>query len=49
MNKIKLLIIMILTYIISYRITMMSIVPEKVNEHTLNLRVYGFIDQYFVD
>lgn len=48
-NIIIILLLMIITYFVSYRITMHNIIPQILGEHEINLKVYGFEDTYYVE
>lgn len=43
------LLLIVITYVISYRITMHLIIPEILNPHQINLRVYGISDIYYIE
>ena len=46
---ISILIIVALTYFISYRITMHNIIPKVENGHFVKLTVYGITDEYYAE
>ena len=47
---ISILIIVALTYFISYRITMHNIIPKVENDgHFVKLTVYGITDEYYAE
>lgn len=48
-NILMTLLLIIITYVISYRITMHLITPEILNSHQINLKVYGISDNYYVE
>lgn len=48
-NILVALLLIIITYVISYRITMHLIIPEILNPHLINLKVYGISDNYYVE
>ena len=48
-NILMALLLIIITYVFSYRITMHLVIPEILNPHQINLRVYGISDIYYVE
>lgn len=43
------ILLLIITYFISYRITMHNIIPQILSEHEISLKVYNITDTYYVE
>ena len=48
-NILVALLLIVITYFISYRVTMHLIIPEIQNSHQINLKAYGISDVYYVE
>lgn len=48
-NILVALLLIVITYFISYRVTMHLITPEILSPNQINLKVYGISDNYYVE
>lgn len=48
-NILVALLLIVITYFISYRVTMHLIIPEILGSNQINLKVYGISDNYYVE